>query len=181
MNATEKLWTYEEYLKLEDEKRYEIIDGELFEMPAPSVKHQKVLWKLVKLFGQYENKVKTGLFLSAPVDVVLSESEVVQPDILYVSEERISIVEERAVRGAPDLVVEIVSPYSYKRDTEDKKRIYANHGVKEYWIVLPELKIIEVLTLEDKSYNVYSFACESGKACSKLLEGFCVKPEEVFE
>ncbi|RME11883.1 MAG: Uma2 family endonuclease, partial [Aquificota bacterium] len=104
MAIKEKPWTYQDYLQLGDEKRYEIIEGELLEMPAPSIRHQKVLWNLTGLFRDYHTKTKSGLFLFAPVDVVLSETEVVQPDLIYISEDRLSIVKERAVEGVPDMV-----------------------------------------------------------------------------
>ncbi len=176
----EKVWTYEDYLSLDEEKRYEIIDGELFEMPAPSVRHQEISGRLyVKLFN-YIVESSLGIVLYAPIDVVLSEKDVLQPDLVVVLKENLSIVQERGIFGVPDLVVEIVSASSYKRDTEDKKRLYANYGVKEYWLVLPELRLIEVLTLEEGEYRAFSFACERGKVCSKLADGLCIDLEEVF-
>ncbi|QID33204.1 Uma2 family endonuclease [Pampinifervens florentissimum] len=176
----EKVWTYEDYLSLDEEKRYEIIDGELFEMPAPSVRHQEISGRLyVKLFN-YIVESSLGIVLYAPIDVVLSEKDVLQPDLVVVLKENLSIVQERGIFGVPDLVVEIVSASSYKRDTEDKKRLYANYGVKEYWLVLPELRLIEVLTLQEGEYRAFSFACERGKVCSKLADGLCIDLEEVF-
>lgn len=175
----EKLWTYEEYLKLEDEKRYEIIDGELLEMPTPSVKHQEILKRLSKFF-EFIERVGMGKYYFSPLDVVLSERDVVQPDLVVVLKENYSIIQERGIFGSPDIVVEVVSSLSYKKDTEEKKKLYANCGVKEYWLVLPELKIMEVLSLEGNIYKVYSFACEQGKVCSKVVENFCIDLEEVF-
>ncbi len=180
MTTKEKLWTYEDYLRLEDDRRYEVLEGELVEMPAPSLKHQKVSVKLLHRLLIYLQERQTGSIFHAPVDVVLSERLVVQPDIIFVSKEREDILQERAVFGAPDLVVEIVSPSTFKRDVEDKRKLYARYGVKEFWLVLPEERVIEVLVLKGQEYEVFSHAYEKGKVCSKLLEGFCVALEEVF-
>ncbi len=180
MKTQDKVWTYEDYLSLEEEKRYEIIDGELFEMPAPSVRHQEISGRLyVKLFNHIVES-SLGKVLYAPIDLVLSEKDLLQPDLVVVLKENLSIVQERGIFGVPDLVVEIVSASSYKRDTEDKKKLYASYGVKEYWLVLPELRLIEVLTLQEGEYRAFSFACERGKVCSKVVEGLCIDLEEVF-
>ncbi|MEO0223067.1 MAG: Uma2 family endonuclease, partial [candidate division WOR-3 bacterium] len=138
MKATkEKLWTYRDYLKLEDDKRYEVINGRLVEMPAPNFEHQRIsrnlefkLWEFVKENG-------LGEILYAPFDIILSEDIVVQPDIVFISKDNLKNIKEGRLFGAPDLVVEIVSPVSYKRDRYEKFRIYEELGVKEYWIVLP--------------------------------------------
>ena len=180
MAVKEKVWTYKDYLSLEEEKRYEIIDGELLEMPAPSLKHQKVIWNLAYVFRRYQEKKDCGDFYLAPVDVVLSEEHVVQPDLVFVSKDRLSIARDRGIFGSPDLVVEVVSPSTFKRDTEDKRKLYAKYGVKEYWLVFPEERVVEVLTLEGNEYEVFSYAFESGKVCSKLLEDFCLNLEEIF-
>ncbi len=181
MKTQEKLWSYEEYLKIEDEKRYEIIQGGLVEMPAPSVRHQEISGRLYVKFYHSVVDSSLGKVFYAPIDVVLSDKDVLQPDLVVVLKENLSIVQDKGVFGAPDLVVEVVSSLSYKRDTEEKKELYASYGVREYWLVLPELKIVEVLTLEEGKYKAFSFACEKGKACSKLIEGLCVELEELFQ
>ncbi len=104
----------------------------------------------------------------------------VQPDLVFVSKDRLSIARDKGIFGAPDLVVEVVSPSTFKRDTEDKKRLYAKYGVKEYWLVFPEERVVEVLTLKEGEYEVFSHAFEKGEVCSKLLEGFCLNLEEIF-
>ncbi|MEJ5338585.1 MAG: Uma2 family endonuclease [Aquificaceae bacterium] len=179
MKAAEKLWNYEDYLKLEGEKRYEIIDGELVEMPAPGVRHQEILKRLARHFETVEKR-GIGLYYFSPIDLVLSEKDVFQPDLVVVLKENYSIIQDRGIFGAPDLVVEVISPSTFKKDTEEKRELYAKSGVKEYWLVIPELKIIEVLTLRSGKYEVHSFACESGKVCSRLLEDLCIELEELF-
>ncbi|MFN3976216.1 MAG: Uma2 family endonuclease [Aquificaceae bacterium] len=174
------LFTYEDYLRLEEDKRYEVLEGELLEMPASTTFHQKIVGNLYHLFRSYQKEKGAGDFYLSPVDVVLSEDVVVQPDIVFISKERLDIVKEKGIFGAPDLVVEVVSPSTFKRDTEDKRRIYAKHGIKEYWLVFPEEKGIEVLELKDGVYEVFSYAFEKGRVCSKVLEGFCLNLEEVL-
>ncbi len=158
MKTTEKLWTYEEYLKLGEDKGYEIIEGEFLEVPVPSIIHQRGVKKLLKKLDKFVEAKKVGEVFVSPVDVVLSEILILQPDIFFISEEK---------KG-------------FKRDVEDKRKLYAQHDIKEYWLVFPEEKVIEVLSLQGKEYEVYSYAYEKGKVCSKLLEGFCVELEEVF-
>ncbi len=180
MTIREKAWTYEDYLSLEEEKRYEIIDGELFEMPAPSLRHQKIVGTLYRLLSQHVEEKALGEVYISPVDAVLSPYHVVQPDIVLVLKENYHILKENSIHGSPDLVVEVVSPSTFKRDTEDKRKLYAKYGIKEYWLVFPEERVVEVLTLEGGEYGVFSHAFESGKVCSRLLEGFCLNLEGVF-
>ena len=180
MKTAEKPWTYEDYLKLEDDRRYEVLEGELVEMPAPGKKHQEACLELAIKFASFLRKEDKGKLYLAPFYVVLSEHTVLQPDLVVVLKENLHIVEEKGIFGAPDLVVEIVSPSTFKRDVEDKRKLYARYGVKEFWLVLPEERVIEVLVLKGQEYEVFSHAYEKGKVCSKLLEGFCVALEEVF-
>ncbi|QWK13064.1 MAG: Uma2 family endonuclease [Aquificota bacterium] len=178
MKAT--LFTYQDYLNLEEDKRYEVLEGELIEMPAPSTVHQKIIWKLSRFFMVYQEEKGLGDFYLSPVDVILAEDVVVQPDIVFISKDRLDIVKDKGIFGAPDLVVEVVSPSTFKKDTEDKRRIYAQFGIKEFWLVFPEERGIEVLELKNGVYEVVSYAFEKGKVCSKILEGLCIELEEVF-
>ncbi len=176
----EKVLTYEDYLKLTDDKRYEVINGRLYEMPAPTAQHQRILISIATRFYLFASQNSSGMVLPSPVDVILSETTVVQPDILFVSKERLGMVKER-VFGSPDLVVEIVSPTSYKRDRYDKFVLYERYGVKEYWLVYPEHKVVEVWCLRDGKYILHSFAVERGEVSSCVLKGFKVKVEEVLK
>ena len=176
--AKGKVWTYEDYLRLTDDKRYEVINGRLVELPAPTVLHQRILGDLyyilrVRLTGK-------GEVLISPVDVILSDTVVVQPDLIFVSKERLTIVKDR-VFGPPDLVVEILSPGSYHRDRYEKFKLYEEFGVKEYWIVLPREKVIEVWCLKDGKYVLHSVAAEEGKVQSCVLKGLKLKVEEVLK
>ena len=117
-----KHYTYEDFLKLpDDDKRYEIIDGELYVSPAPNIRHQSSSITLSsQLFGHVRNR-RLGRVFAAPTDVVLADDAIVEPDILFVSRAQRAIITSQNIRGAPDLVVEIISPSSTKTDQETKR------------------------------------------------------------
>ncbi len=181
MKVKEKLWIYREYLELNDDKRYEVIKGRLCEMPAPHFEHQRILNKLN--FAMYSFVLKKGFgeILPSPFDVILSEDIVVQLDIVFISKENLKNIKEGRLFGSPDLVVEIVSPTSYYRDRYEKFEIYEKAGIKEYWIVYPGEKAVEVWVLNEGKYELYSIASSEGKVKSKVLKGFEVDLKEVFE
>ncbi len=182
MATLTRRWTYEDYLKLEDDKRYEVLEGELVEIPAPSVIHQRIVGRLFRKMSAFVEESDLGEVFISPVDVVLSEENVLQPDVVFVSKENSHIVKDKAILGAPDLVVEVISPSSFKRDTEDKRKIYARFGVKELWFVFPGERTVEVFSLKEGSYEVCSFDYEEGEVKSYLLEGFKVNlSRELFK
>ncbi len=177
-----KVWTYEDYLRLTDDKRYELINGRLEEMPAPSFEHQKFLKRLINLLVNFaEMERGLGEILPVPFDVILSDTVVVQPDIVFISNENLKNIKQGRLFGPPDLAVEIVSPSSYYRDRYEKFNLYEKHGIKEYWIVLPGEKVIEVWCLKDGKYVLHSVAAEKGEVKSCVLKGFKIKVEEVLK
>lgn len=146
--------TYDIYYNLPDDgNRYEVADGKLELMsPGPTMHHQLISFELQKrLDGDCRNDY---LIISAPIDVKLSDTEVRQPDIVMVYRSRIAIVEKRCINGAPDLVVEIVSEHSRRRDKVQKTKAYAKHGVPEYWIVDPASETLEQYVLGDGAYEL---------------------------
>ena len=143
--ATTKM-TYEQYCLLpEDGKQYELIDGELFMTPAPKPRHQKIVLRLTEQLSRFVRENSLGEVFVAPVDVLLERHTVVQPDVLFISTPRLSIVGEEAIEGAPDLVVEVLSPSTFYKDLRKKMTAYSQFGVQEYWIVDPETQSIETL------------------------------------
>ena len=129
----------------DDGNRYEAIEGDLYMTPSPSLRHQLVSWRLCDDLNRFLVKAGHGLVLSAPFGVKFPDtSEGVQPDILFVSRERYEIVAEGVVVGAPDLVVEILSPSTAGRDRNIKLRLYERQGVREYWIVNPDENVVDV-------------------------------------
>ena len=141
-----------DYFALPEEPRCELVYGRLLVTPSPSVRHQEVLVRLARTLGEVADRIGARL-LVAPVDVVLSRHSVVQPDLLLVTAARSSILQER-VEGAPDLVVEILSPATARRDLGEKLRLYAEAGVAEYWIVDPAARTFEFLAANDGAFLV---------------------------
>jgi Uma2 family endonuclease len=147
--------TYEDYVTLPDDgRRYEILDGELVVTPAPTTRHQLVSGNLEMILRAHVRAHDLGTILDAPVDVILDQATVVQPDLLFVSKAKGHIVEERAVEGAPDLVVEILSPTTEHRDRGAKMKLYARFGVAHYWLVDVEAQVVEVRMLADGTYQL---------------------------
>lgn len=173
-------WTYQRYLELDDETRYEILDGELLMSPAPAIWHQIIVRELSFRVMQFVRERDLGLVLFAPTDIVFSETEVVQPDILFIRAGRVpEIVRERAIHGAPDLVIEILSPYSIHRDRHRKRSLYERAGVAEYWIVDPANRAIEAFSLGETGYELSSFAADKGQVTSRVLDGFGVNVADI--
>lgn len=173
-------FTYEDYLNFPPEKRYEIIEGDLHMTPAPLTKHQMTLLNLTLKLHEFINKNSLGKCLIAPVDVVLSREDVIQPDILFISKDRLGILTEKNVEGPPDLLVEVLSPSTKNWDREAKRKLYEHYGVREYWIVDPDAKTVEVLQMTDDGYRSYRvFACGTHLQ-SPLLEGLAFLIDEIF-
>jgi Uma2 family endonuclease len=130
--------TYEDFCLLPDDgKRYEIIEGELFVTPAPRLLHQKIVTRLAAALSTLMEREGLGQVFVAPVDVVFSDFDVVEPDIIYVSKQRASVLTEKNLQGAPDLVIEVLSDTTEKRDRTTKLKLYGRFGVQEYWIIDP--------------------------------------------
>ena len=138
--------TYDDFLQFPDDgKRHELIDGEHFVTPSPNTRHQTISGNLHGLLWTWLRGRSLGRVFSAPFDVVFSNFDVVEPDLLYVSKARESETLTKAhVRGAPNLVVEIGSPSTRQRDETIKRRLYERFGVDEYWVIDPELERIAI-------------------------------------
>ena len=179
-NVNTAILTYEDYLNAPDDERYELLDGELVMIAAPNIAHQKALFRMARLLEDFVLEKELGEVFIASTDVVLSDTNVVQPDVIFVSTERKSIVDADNIKGSPDLVVEIISPNNPERDLVRKRGIYARHGVGEYWIADPEALSIRVMVLEG---NEYREAGEFGMGdilTSCALEGLELEVGSVF-
>ena len=166
-----KRWTYEEYYRLDDDQRYEIIDGNLLMAPAPDTWHPSWIGELHIILQNHVKGRRLGKVFVSPVDVVLDSENTVQPDLVFVSSANLGIIQQRAIFGTPDLLVEIVSHSSVRRDRYDKKELYARFGVREYWIGDPANKTLEVLTLKEGRYELHCCVEEKGKLASLVLAG----------
>ena len=166
-----KRWTYEEYYKLDDDQRYEIIDGKMLMAPAPDTWHQDWSRKLFRLLDRFVVNNRLGEVFYAPIDLVFDEENTVQPDIVFIAAANLQIIQRRAIFGVPDMLVELVSPSSVRRDRYDKKAVYARFGVKEYWIGDPANQALEIHTLKEGRYELHGCADEKGKLTSLVLPG----------
>ena len=172
--------TYADYAKTPDDERYELLDGLLIKIPTPLVYHQRVLGNLLYRVAPFVSERKLGHVYSRPTDVVLSDTTVVEPDILFVSSQRSHIITRENIQGAPDLVVEILDPPTAERDRTIKLDLYAQHGVKEYWIVDPDARTVMVLLRGEDSFEVGGIYGEGQSLCSPTLAGFGVDLDAIF-
>ena len=181
LNANIK-FSYEDYKSLPESetRRYELIEGELVMVPSPNEYHQRISGRLEFILRAFVEDKNLGRVYDAPFDVVFSEEDVVQPDILFVSKERFSIITEEEIRGAPDLVVEIFSPATAERDRTYKKTLYARHGVKEYWIVDPEEKTIKVMALGKAGFESSGSYGKRDTLRTSTFPGLAINLSEVF-
>ncbi len=175
-----KRYTLEDYERLPEGSPYQLIQGELVMSPAPGYEHQKSSKKLfVKLYSLLEEP-KKGEVLYSPIDVYLDQENAYQPDIVVVLEGSQAKITQKGIEGAPDLVVEILSPSTAYYDLTEKKEVYERSGVKEYWIVDPKRKTFEVYANTQEGFKLISNAKGKGKVSSKLLN-LEIDLEEVFE
>lgn len=172
---------YNDYVKLPDDKRYELIEGEIYMVPGPEFNHQIVSRNIGFLLWDYVKNKNLGIIVDAPLDVIFTPEDVVQPDIIFISNERKDIITKKNVRGVPDLLIEILSPSTMERDKIVKRILYARHGVREYWIVDTEAKKIEVMTLGDNGFELFGIFFIDDTLSSPLIEGFSLSLREVFE
>ena len=166
-------WTFDELAAELPESNLptELWDGELIMSPAPTPSHQKILARLFKSLDAWVDQHHLGETFLTPIDMVLTMHRATQPDIVFIANERLGIVKDR-ITGAADLVAEIISPGSRRRDRIDKRDLYEQHGVREYWIIDPEAKTVEVLHLEQGTYQLVGRWHPGERAQSRLLAGF---------
>ncbi len=150
-----KKYTYEDYLETPEDKRYELIEGELLMTPSPIPIHQRISARIEFELTKFVMENNLGEVFYAPCDVYLDDKNVVQPDILFISKERLNIIGEKNIQEAPDLVIEIISENSVYRDMVQKKRLYAEFGVKEYWIAFPKEGVVALYILKDGALQLY--------------------------
>jgi len=173
-------FTYKDYLQLPEDKRYELIEGEFFMVPSPSYSHQLISKRLFRALDDYVTKLELGEVLYAPLDIVLSQENVLQPDILFISKGRLDIITERNIQGAPDLVIEILSSTTAERDKGLKQKLYAKSGVREFWLVDPDKKIIEVMSLGEGGFESTGIYKAEAMLKSPLLEDISISIREIF-
>ena len=175
------LFTYEDYCNMPEDERYELIDGELIMTAAPRRVHQGTSRNISTPLHIFVKANRLGEMYYAPTDVLLSDTNVVQPDILFVSRERSHILADEGIRGAPDLVIEVLSPSTAQLDKVRKRELYARYRVPEYWQADADDRIVLVLTLEGGEYATAGVYGMGETLVSPLLAGFRLDVDDIFE
>ena len=175
--------TYDDFVLFPDDgKRHELIDGEHYVTPTPNLQHQDIVGTLYLLIATYLTDRPLGRIFFAPLDVILSLFDVVEPDLLYVSRDREGELLRDYVHGAPNLVVEVASKSTRKRDETIKRHLYERFGVSEYWVVDPELDVVRVCRLRNDRYDrPVELSREAGDVLTTpLLPGLEIPLSRIF-
>jgi Uma2 family endonuclease len=182
MSETAEHWTYAKYASLPDDgKRYEVVRGELVVCPAPNSDHQDACLALGAALRAFARNRGSGRCVIAPFDVVLAADVVLQPDVLFVTAERLHLVRKEGVFGAPDLVVEILSPSTKRHDLVVKRALYAEYGVREMWVVDPDARTISQFGLENGELRHVRDVATGEVTSLAVLPGFSTPLADLFE
>jgi Uma2 family endonuclease len=175
--------TYDDFVLFPDDgKRHELIDGEHYVTPSPNLKHQAISANLLGPIWAYLRQNPIGKVYGAPLDVVFSHFDVVEPDLLYVSNARRTVLTAKNVQGAPDLVVEIGSPSTRRRDEKLKHQLYERFDVTEYWVVDPDVDVVRVYRrVEGKYQRAHELSLDHADVLTTpLLPGLELTLSEIF-
>ena len=177
--------TYDDFVLFADDgKRHEIIGGEHFVTPSPNLRHQQLVGRLhVEIAVYLKTHPRMGQVFLSPLDVVLSRYDVVEPDLLFVAGDQTAILTEKNIQGPPALVIEVLSKSTRKRDAQTKRRLFERTGVREYWLVDPELDIVQVLrhAPEGTLVRVAELSAEEDETLTTpLLPGCAIGLRELF-
>jgi Uma2 family endonuclease len=180
--ATRTKLTYEDYEAFPDDgNRYEIIDGEVFVTAAPSAPHQRAVTRLARFLDEHVEEHNLGEIYPSPFAVVLSPSDVFEPDVVYISRARSTMIDDRGVmRGAPDLCIEVASESTRKRDRTVKFERYAHFQIPEFWIVDTDAQTVAVFVLERDSYTPFMIAQGDDPIPSRVLPDLELRASALF-
>jgi len=180
--TTRVVLTYQDYAALpNDGRRYEIHEGELSVTAAPGTRHQEMSMNLSAALHAHVKAHRLGKVFAAPCDVILSDTTIVQPDIVYVAADRQGTISSRGIEGPPTLVVEILSPSTIQTDRHTKLQIYARHGVPYYWIVAPDARSVEAYTLAEGSYTLTARAVGDAESlCAEPFSDLVLTPDSLW-
>lgn len=176
-----RLYTYDELVAElpESNQPCELWDGELLMSPTPSFFHQEITFRLQRALHDWVASRKLGKVVGAPIDMVLSPHRVVQPDVAFIAKERLHLI-QRVIVGPADWVAEIISLGGRNRDRIEKRDLYEQYGVKEYWIVDPEPETVDVLALVNGRFELTMRGAAGQRVASRLLPGFEVAVDHLF-
>lgn len=174
--------TYDDFLHFPDDgKRHELLNGEHVVTPSPNRRHQEFLMRLIESLGPHVRARGLGKLWTAPFDVVLSLHDVVAPDLVFLSRERMAAMTDANVQGAPDLLVEVLSPATARRDRTVKRRIYQSFGVREYWLADPEDRLVLQVRFDRTEGGTETLLTGGQRLASDLLPGWEVEVGALFE
>lgn len=181
-NTKVSVSTFREMLFDDDDNYYyEIINGEMIQKSAPTPMHQRICRRLVIILDRFITEKKSGEVFQSPIDVYLDEYNKSQPDLVYVSNEKKAIITKDGIIGVPDLIIEIISPTSFTRDRIEKKNLYERLGVSEFWLVDPQNGAMEIYTIKNNLYELYSAATLlEGELKSAVFADLKINLAEVF-
>jgi Uma2 family endonuclease len=177
-----KKYTVEDYMMLEEGAPFQLINCDLVMSPSPLAIHQQILFALSEIIVLYNiQQGRRGQWMYSPLDVKFDEGNILQPDILYITEERKAEIIKERIEGAPDLIIEILSPSNAYYDLRQKKDIYEKFGVKEYLIIDPVQENADLYVLKDGAYYLHQKAQKTESLNSILLQGFSVNLSQLFK
>ncbi len=180
MDVIRPVFTAADLAQLPDDgKRYEVLEGDLAVSPSPKPKHQRIVHQLHIWFTERE-RAGYGKVFAAPLDVVLDDSNVTEPDLLFIRSEHLHIVKDANIQGSPDLVVEVLSPSTRERDLGVKAHLYARFGVPEYWVVDPEVETLAIYHLTSEGYEISGPFRRGETIHSDLFPGATLSVADVF-
>jgi Uma2 family endonuclease len=180
MALIKPVFSYEHLAQMPDDgKRYEILEGDLIVSPSPNRKHQRIVGRLFNFLSRAE-QAGYGEAYVAPFDVVFDPHNAPQPDVFFVSRDRLAIVTDDNVQGAPDLIVEVLSKSTRERDLGAKLRLYARHGVRFYWVVDPDAETLQPYTLQEEGYREEPALRAGATLVCPLFPGVELAVAEVF-
>lgn len=185
MSRPHKKLTYEDFLLFPDDgKRHELIDGVHYVTPCPNFSHQELLGRLHLAIGSFlVRRRHLGRVVLSPFDVVMSNHDIVEPDLLFIAGDQQAIITEANVQGPPALVVEILSPSTRRRDEGIKRKLFDQKGVREYWVVDPKKCVVSVCRRgDDGSFPIVATHSAAADECleTPLLPGFVLSVSELF-
>ena len=173
-------YTYGDYAKLPEGAPYQLICGKLIMTPSPTPFHQKISRKLESKIDRFLDDKDLGELFHAPLDVFFNNINVYQPDILFISKEREGIIGDKKIEGAPDIVIEILSPSTAYYDMREKFGVYEKYGVKEYWLIDSKIKKVQVFENIGNKFELCNEAEGEGNIFSKELDGLRIFINDIF-
>ncbi|HVR97645.1 MAG TPA: Uma2 family endonuclease [Thermoanaerobaculia bacterium] len=173
--------TYEDYVLIpEDGRRHEVLDGEHYVSAAPFVKHQSISGRLNQHLSNFLDEHDLGSVYAAPIDVLLSPHDIVQPDLVFVSNERAGILKTKNIEGAPDLLIEILSDSTRRIDEGIKLQRYEHFGVREYWLVDPRRETVRIYRLTESGFELAAGLSKDETLSTPLMPGLALPLVKIF-